>query len=188
MAASARPRRGWAGHRLVEEWARTVVKDADVRPGEFVLDLGAGDGALTAELVARGARVLAVELHPGRVRHLRQRFMAADVTVVQFDLSEFRPPRQPFRVVANPPYSMSTAIVRSLLGPRSGIVAADLVLQRALMRRLSEARAPGGQRWLREFDIQRGRSLPRAAFDPRPHVDSAVLVIRRRGGLPRHDR
>jgi 23S rRNA (adenine-N6)-dimethyltransferase len=119
---------------------------------------------------------------------LRQRFAAADVTVVQFDLAEVRPPRHSFRVVANPPYSMSTAIVRSLLDPRSGIGAADLVLQRALVRRLSEGRAPGGQRWLREFDIQHGRSLPRAAFAPSPHIDSAVLVIRRRGGLPRHRR
>ena len=34
------------------------------RPGELVLDLGAGEGALTAHLVRAGARVVAVELHP----------------------------------------------------------------------------------------------------------------------------
>ncbi len=43
------------------------MADAVVRPGELVLDTGAGRGALTAGLVERGARVVAVELHPARV-------------------------------------------------------------------------------------------------------------------------
>jgi 23S rRNA (adenine-N6)-dimethyltransferase len=50
------------------------VADAAVRPGQLVLDIGAGHGALTAELVERGARVIAVEFHPARARHLTGRF------------------------------------------------------------------------------------------------------------------
>jgi 16S rRNA A1518/A1519 N6-dimethyltransferase RsmA/KsgA/DIM1 with predicted DNA glycosylase/AP lyase activity len=45
---------------------RPVVAGADIRPGELVYDLGAGDGALTGPLLAAGARVIAMELHPGR--------------------------------------------------------------------------------------------------------------------------
>jgi 23S rRNA (adenine-N6)-dimethyltransferase len=74
MSASVRSRRAWGWHPLTDEWATRIVADAAVRPGQLVLDIGAGHGALTAELVERGARVIAVEFHPARARHLTGRF------------------------------------------------------------------------------------------------------------------
>ena len=103
MSASVRSRRAWGWHPLTDEWAARIVADAAVLPGELVLDIGAGRGPLTAELVERGARVIAVELHPGRAEHLRQRFAGQPVTVVQADAVSLRLPRRPFRVVASPP-------------------------------------------------------------------------------------
>jgi 23S rRNA (adenine-N6)-dimethyltransferase len=147
-----------------------------VRPGELVLDLGAGDGALTAPLVAAGARVVAVELHPGRVAALRERFAGAGITVVQCDLGDLRLPRRPFRVVANPPYQLSTDLVRMLLGS-DRLLSADLVLQRAVVRRLVER--PPRARQARRYRLEAGMALPRSAFRPPPRVDSAVLRIRR---------
>lgn len=173
MSGSGHPRRAWGWHPLVDEWAGRIVADAAVRPGQLVLDIGAGHGALTAHLLDAGARVIAVELHPGRARRLRERFAGANVTVMQADARELRLPGRPFRVVASPPYGISSPLLRLLLAPRSRLVAADLVLQRAVVRRYAER--PGG-RW----DIRNGRSLPRRAFRPAPRVDSAVLVVRRR--------
>ena len=86
---------------------------AEVRPGELVLDIGAGDGALTRPLVAPGSR----------------------------------------------------------------LVAADLVLQRAVVQRYADLGVSGGRR----FQLGRGQTVPRRAFEPPPRVDSAVLVVRRRG-------
>jgi 23S rRNA (adenine-N6)-dimethyltransferase len=167
-----RSRRAWGWHPLVDEWAARIVADTNPKPGQLVLDIGAGYGALTRHLVEAGARVLAVEAHPVRAQRLRERFAGAPVTVVECDALALRLPRRPFRVVANPPYSISSALVRMLLAPHSSLVAADLVLQRAVVRRHVE-RAP------RRWDISVGRSLPRRAFRPPPQVDSAVLVIRR---------
>jgi 23S rRNA (adenine-N6)-dimethyltransferase len=138
-----------------------------------VVDVGAGLGALTAQLVRAGARVLAVEAHPGRAASLRERFASAPVTVVEADARAVKWPRRPFRVVASPPYGISSELLRILLAPGSRLVAADLVLQRAVVRRY--ATGPNG-RWDRRF----GRPIPRHAFRPPPHVDSAVLVVRRR--------
>ncbi len=172
------PDRSWGWHRLADDWAARVVAEAGIRPGELVLDIGAGKGALTGPLIQAGARVIAVELHPGRAEVLRRRFGAASgsaggVTVVQADVASLRLPRQPFRVVASPPYGITAGLLSLLLAPGSRLVAADLVLQRAAVRKYAARRVRGTR-------ITEGLAVPRRAFTPPPRVDSAVLVIRRR--------
>jgi 23S rRNA (adenine-N6)-dimethyltransferase len=171
VPASGRSRREWGWHRLADEWAARVVAAAGVRPGELVLDIGAGEGALTAHLVRAGARVVAVELHPRRVGVLRDRFPG--ITVLHADATALRLPGRPFRVVANPPYGISASLLRMLLAPGRNLVAADLVLQRGVVRKHASAGARG-------FNLTTGLTLPRRAFLPPPQVDSAVLVVRRR--------
>ncbi|HEV2254215.1 MAG TPA: rRNA adenine N(6)-methyltransferase family protein [Streptosporangiaceae bacterium] len=172
MPASGRSRRAWGWHWLDDEWAARVVAAAEVRPGELVLDIGAGTGALTSHLVRAGARVVAVELHPGRAARLRQRFPG--ITVVEADARSLPLPRSTFRVVANPPYGITADLLHLLLkaGPR--LAAADLVLQRAVVRKYTGQQAP------RTHRTSAGLIVPRHAFRPPPLVDSAVLLIRRR--------
>lgn len=156
------------------------MADARIRPGDRVLDIGAGLGALTGRLVQAGARVIAVELHPGRAQALRLRFADAPVTVVECDAAVLRLPGRPFKVVSNPPFAVSSALLRNLLSPHSRLVAADLVLQRAVVRRYVDGRPAGAGRWRRSWVLSTGQLLPRNAFQPPSRVDSAVLVIRRR--------
>jgi 23S rRNA (adenine-N6)-dimethyltransferase len=165
-------RRAWGWHRLDDDWAGRIVAASGVRPGELVLDIGAGEGALTAHLLAAGARVIAVELNARRVRVLRRRF--PDATVVHADVAVLRLPGRPFRVVANPPFALTAELLRMLLARDSKLTAADLVLQRAVVRDYV-ARGTAARR----FSVAPGLALPRRAFQPRPRVDCAVLTVRR---------
>jgi 23S rRNA (adenine-N6)-dimethyltransferase len=170
----------WGWHRLAPGWAERLVADAGVARGDLVLDIGAGDGAITAPLVDAGARVIAVELHAERAAQLRRRFAGAPVTVVRADARDLRLPRRPFRVVASPPYAATSLLLRRLLAPGARMTAADLVLERAAAHRWASPRAPGANRWAREFDAAVGHRVPRHAFTPRPPVESATLILRRR--------
>jgi 23S rRNA (adenine-N6)-dimethyltransferase len=170
----------WGWHQLADHWARRLVADSGAGAGDLVLDIGAGTGAITGPLVAVGAHVVAVELHPVRADHLRARFASLPVTVVRADAADLRLPRRPFRVVANPPFAITTALLKRLLGPGSRLVTADLVVPRHVAVRWAEGRAPGAGRWRREFDASVRQAVPRHAFCPPATAPAAVLRIERR--------
>jgi 23S rRNA (adenine-N6)-dimethyltransferase len=133
-----------------------------------VVDLGAGDGALTVPLERAGCRVLAVELHPARAAALRTRFGDTRVAVLELDVAAFRWPGHPFRVVANPPYAAVNALVRRLLAVRQ-LRSADLVVAEGAARGL---RRRYGER------VELGERVPAGAFRNRPPSAARVLRIR----------
>ncbi len=99
--------------------------------------------------------------------------------MVRADAGDLRLPTRPFRVVSSPPYGVSTALLKRLLAPGSRLVSADLVLQRQVVNRWVRGaahRVHALDPVLRAVSI--GLRLPRKAFTPPPHVDSAVLVLR----------
>ena len=169
----------WGWHQLSDAWARRLVAAADVGPGDLVVDIGAGTGALTAPLVAAGARVLAVELHPARARKLRRRFADDPVRVLQVDAADLRLPTRPFRVVANPPFAVTTAVLRRLLGPGSRLLSADLVVPAHVAARWSSGRGRAAARWSRHFTAHQTATVPARAFTPRPPKPAAVLHLAR---------
>jgi 23S rRNA (adenine-N6)-dimethyltransferase len=170
--------RRWGWHRLDRGWAARIVAAADVTPGDLVLDIGAGDGALSDALLRAGARVVAFELHPDRVLALRRRFAGREVKVVAADAADLRLPRQAFRVVANPPFTIAMAVVRRLVAPGSRLVAADLVVPRHVANRWCSGAAGGERRWGAQFDASLGMAVPARSFHPAVERDAVVLRIR----------
>lgn len=95
-----------------------TMAQADVRPGELVVDIGAGSGAISIELIRRGARVIAVEADPvwgRRLDELAHREADGRLRIVRGDFFAWPLPDRPYRVVACPPFGSTTAIMRRLL-------------------------------------------------------------------------
>lgn len=166
---------------LVEQ----LVNGLDLRPGELVVDLGAGAGALTRGLLDAGARVWAVEIDPTWVERLRVSVEArhANVRVIASDLRNLRMPREPYRVVANPPFGLTTETLAKLLDhPDRGPQRADLIVQKEVAIKLA-LQPPASLRaaaWAPWWEFCVGQIVGRNAFRPRPSVDAAVLTIVRR--------
>jgi 23S rRNA (adenine-N6)-dimethyltransferase len=169
----------WGWHQLDESWARRLVALAGVRPGDLVLDVGAGTGAITEQLVHAGASVVAIELHPDRLTILRDRFDGLPVTVVRADAADLRLPGRPFRVVANPPFAATTALLRRLTSSRSRLRRASLVLPAWAVARWSSGRGAGRAAARQTFVFSRAARIPARAFRPPPPADPAILVVDR---------
>jgi 23S rRNA (adenine-N6)-dimethyltransferase len=157
---------------------RVVARIAALVPPGPVLELGAGDGALTRQLAVRTDAVTAVELDPARVAGLR-RALGGRVRVVHGDMLRFRPAAR--NVVSNVPFGVTTPVLRHLLRQQAWTTAV-LLLQWEVARKRA---AVGGTTLLTaswwpwyEFDLA-GR-VPASAFRPRPSVDGGILLIRRR--------
>lgn len=159
-----------------------LVDGSGVGDGDLVVDIGAGNGLISAALVRRGAQILAVERDPSLAERLRAKFATwPAVTVVEADVLETPWPAGPFRVVANIPFGITTKILRHLLD--SDVLArADLIVQAEVARK----RGTGGRGtllnacWEPWFEFGTGARIPAAAFRPRPRVDAAVLIVTRR--------
>lgn len=179
MGAPPPRRKVWGWHQLDPAWAARLVAEAGVGPGDLVVDVGAGLGALTVPLLDAGARVVAVEAHPERSAALR-RLVGSDAVVVRADAADLRLPRRPFHVVANPPFSVTTPLLRRLLQPGSRLLSAHLVLQDQAASRWAGPGAPGWRRWATSFEVALGPRVPRQAFRPPPAVPARLLVVHRR--------
>jgi 23S rRNA (adenine-N6)-dimethyltransferase len=164
--APGRRRNNWGFHRLDADAAGFVVRRAGIRPGDLVVDLGAGHGALTSALLAAGARVVAVELHAARAAALGDRYARDPVTVVRADVTTVALPRRPFRVVANPPWAVAES-VRAHLLRSPALVRADLVLPRWLVHRWAR----------RSTRVEVGTSLRAESFDPPAPTGTAVAIL-----------
>lgn len=181
--ASPRPRRGQHFLRSAA-LAAALVHESGVARTEFVLEIGAGEGALTAELARRSRRVRAIEIDPELVSRLRSRFAATgNVEIVCGDALRVALPDEPFRVVANIPFNLTTAIMRRLLDdPRVPLARADLLVELdvAWKRARCTPSTALGAYWGAWYEFALVRRLGATAFAPPPATDAGVLRIERR--------
>jgi 23S rRNA (adenine-N6)-dimethyltransferase len=158
-----------------------LVRASGARDGRLVLDLGAGGGAITTALAAAGARVIAVEHDHRLAARLRRRFDGCpQVRVVEADLRRVPLPRRQFLVVASPPFSLTTALCRRLLGdPAVPLAGAELILQRGAVRWLASPCPRDAETawWAARYELRLAATVSPASFVPAPRVEAARLTI-----------
>ncbi len=167
-----------------------IAAVADVAHSAGALEIGPGEGALTAYLVDAGRPVVAVDRDPRAVRELARRFgdrvRAVEGDALAVDLEALLPaPGEDGRlpvVVGNLPYNAASAIFRRLLGLERPVARMVLMFQREVALRIVAgpgSRAYGVPSVLRSLvaDAWIVREVPPHAFYPRPKVDSAVVLV-----------
>lgn len=145
-----------------------------------VIELAAGDGALTGPLARRASRLTAVEIDPRRAARLRRRLGPA-AEIVTADLLAYRLPPVPHTIVANLPFHLTTAALRRLLAAPHWQRAVLLTQWEVARRR---AGVGGGSlltaTWAPWFEFELIARVPARAFRPAPSVDGGIFVATRR--------
>lgn len=182
--SGGRPSGALGQHFLVGEWlARELVAQAAVTRGDLVVEFGAGDGRLTRALAERAGEVVAVERDARLLARAHKRLAGApNVTFVLGDALALPLPQVPFRVLANLPFAITSAVLRRLLDdPRTPLRQADLVVaEGAARKRVRGARSRSSAYWGAWYEFRVTRRLPSRCFRPPPRADAAVLRIGRR--------
>ena len=160
-----------------------IVAAIDPKPGEALVEIGPGLGAMTDPLVARCEKLTVIELDRDLAARLRKRseLEVIESDVLQVDIAALaRRCGQKLRIVGNLPYNISTPIMFHLLGAVDHVVDQHFMLQKEVVDRM--AAAPGSKDYGRlsvmlqwRYDIESVLDVPPESFDPPPRVDSAVV-------------
>lgn len=175
-------------HLLVDQDALSrIVEAAALTPEDEVLEIGPGAGVLTAALVERVGRVVAVELDRRLAGVLRDTVAAGNLEIVEADALAVDPAQlfdgRPYKLVANLPYGVATPLLRKVLyaPPAARPVLVVVMVQREVARRL--AARPGDMSLLAiqaqlVADVDLLFELGPEAFFPPPAVSSAAIRLR----------
>lgn len=201
MSNPARPRApqfggdGFTGHRARKRFSQNFLVDQGVierivatvapRPGERLLEIGPGRGALTELLIASGCDLTVIEIdrdlaHGLRVRHPELNVVDGDA--LRVDYATLFDDSEPFRVVGNLPYNISTPLLFRLLGVADLMTDAHFMLQDEVVQRLGAG--PGDRAWGRlgvmvqyHCAVERLFGVSPEAFAPRPQVRSRIVRL-----------
>ncbi len=161
-----------------------MVRRIKLGKANTVLELGAGKGALTTVLCKRAGKILAVEYDDNLVAALKQRTAQySNLVIIHNDILGIRLPREPFVVVSNIPYAITTPIMKMLLNkPSNGFQRGMIVMEYGTAKRFTSKFIKNDYVfvWKMWFDIRYVRKISRDSFFPRPRVDSAMVKITRK--------
>jgi 16S rRNA (adenine1518-N6/adenine1519-N6)-dimethyltransferase len=192
------------GHRARRRFSQNFLHDAhyierivaaiNPRPGERLIEIGPGLGALTAPLIERAGAITAVEIDRDLAARLRGRFTPQQLALVEGDALALDwaalaadgapPPQGPrlLRVVGNLPYHISTPLLFALLPVAAQVYDQHFMLQKEVVDRI--VAAPGGKDYGRlsvtlqfRYRVSRLFIVPAGAFSPAPQVSSAIVRL-----------
>jgi 16S rRNA (adenine1518-N6/adenine1519-N6)-dimethyltransferase len=168
-----------------------IIESLALRPGETVLEIGPGRGALTHPLVESGVSVVAIELDRIMAPELARTFAAClNFKVIEADILTVDPASlalDRFVLLGNLPYNITTPIIDWMLKYHDVIDRAVLMMQKEVAERVAsppgrKARSTISVITSLYYDCRTVCAVPPQSFTPAPNVDSTVVMF------TRHDR
>ncbi len=180
----------WLGQNFLinKTYLDRIIMASGVQPGQHIVEIGAGLGALTQGLLKAGAKVLALEIDSGLFRVLQEKFAShSGVTIVhedalKYDFKLLATRIGKLHVVANLPYSISSRLLFRFVQSRAAIRSVHVLLQREVAQRLT---AEVGSKDYGILTVLLGVTaqvdmlfdIPPQAFHPVPAVYSTFVRI-----------
>ena len=162
-----------------------LLRAIDPQPGQFIVEIGPGQGALTWPLLQRCERLTAIELDRDLVPKLREKSTKfGELEVINADILEFNLATinadEPLRIVGNLPYNISTPLLFHLLDSMARIADMHFMVQKEVAERI--VARPGDSHYGRLSVMLQYRcecsylfDVAPESFAPPPKVDSAVI-------------
>lgn len=164
---------------------KQIADQADISPGESVLEIGPGLGTLTSRLLKKTNNVVVVELDEDLAKKLPGQFPGKNLKVYNEDILDFDLTILPknYKVVANVPYYITSKIIQKLMTSENPPKTIVLLIQEEVAERIV---AKNDQMSILSLSVQiyaeasLGVEVPAHYFTPPPKVDSQVVVLARR--------
>lgn len=175
---------------------QAILQASELQPGQLVLEVGAGTGALTSRLLEAEAKVVAVEVDRDLWPILDQQFAGAvNLTLIRGDVLQGKHhlnPEvvsavgdQPFKLIANLPYNVASPLMINLVCQFPQMSHAVVMVQKEVGDRLSAK--PGGKDYgplgiivQATCGVSEVCTLSPSCFWPQPSVHSSVILLTRR--------
>ncbi|HEY9036032.1 MAG TPA: 16S rRNA (adenine(1518)-N(6)/adenine(1519)-N(6))-dimethyltransferase RsmA [Pseudomonadales bacterium] len=176
---------------IIDRLLRTIAAHAD----QHLLEIGPGQGAITAGLLATGAQLDAIEIDRDLAAHLQTRFADQPnfhlhvVDALRCDINTLATAPRSLRIIGNLPYNISTPLIFHLLNYAPLIRDMHVMLQQEVVDRLCAQ--PGNGDWGRlsvmvqyHCRVEHLFRVPPEAFSPQPKVTSAIARLVPHDTLP----
>lgn len=169
------------------KYVQAVADAGNITPGDTVLEIGPGEGALTRELLNQGAHVVAVEKDARLIPVLRETFAEAiahnQLEVVEADALELEEgvlnlPKN-YKVIANIPYYITGALLRKFVTAVHSPDILVFLIQKEVAERIARSKKESILSLsIKAYGVPKYiTTVPKGAFVPPPTVDSAILQI-----------
>ena len=144
-------------------------------------EIGAGKGHFTAELVKRCNFVTAIEIDSKLCEVTRNKLLNyPNYQIVNDDILKFTfPSHNPYKIFGSIPYNISTNIIRKIVFESSATIS-YLIVEYGFAKRLLDTNRSLALLLMAEVDISILAKIPRYYFHPKPKVDSALIVLKRK--------
>ena len=156
-----------------------IIEVGRIVPGETVLEIGPGEGALTRKLLEAGARVIAVEKDDGLYEQLKRENLEnlelIHADILKFDLALVD---VSYKLIANIPYNITGAILEKFLSAENQPGLAVLLVQKEVAKRIVDKKGSVLSISIQAYGKPRYVETVKAgSFAPTPKVDSAIIAI-----------